>query len=35
MTYSCKQCNFTWDAADGDIQKLFLHEKSHQKKVSS
>jgi hypothetical protein len=31
MTYHCKHCKFTWDFAEGDIQKLLLHEKTHLK----
>jgi len=29
MTYHCKHCKFVWNFADGDIQKLLAHEKTH------
>jgi hypothetical protein len=32
MTYSCKHCNFKWDAWEGNIQKVLDHEKTHLKK---
>ena len=35
MVYHCKHCSFTWDSSVGDIQKLLLHEKTHQKKVTA
>ncbi len=31
MTYSCKHCNFKWDAWEGNIQKVLDHEKTHLK----
>lgn len=31
MAYHCKHCSFTWDAVEGDVQKLLLHEKTHLK----
>ena len=29
MTYSCKHCNFKWDAWEGNFQKVLNHEKTH------
>lgn len=31
MTYRCKQCNFKWDAWEGNFQKVLDHEKTHLK----
>ena len=31
MAYHCKHCSFSWDASQDEIQKLFLHEKTHLK----
>ena len=30
MAYHCKHCSFKWDASEGDIQKLLIHEKTHE-----
>lgn len=35
MTYYCQYCKFKWDFSDGDIQKVFLHEKTHKKSRNS
>jgi hypothetical protein len=31
MTYSCKHCNFKWDAWEGNFHKVLDHEKTHLK----
>ena len=35
MAYHCKHCSFRWDAAEGDIQKLLNHEKTHKKRTTN